>query len=115
MTAHLGGVGDGGYFGLGIGGAHTPSSSLPAGTGASGPEGDPLLRQWGANLAVMAGHRGMPGAGEAMVALGDRLRVEADQVCESGGVEADQMCQSGGEGGMLLNLPHIGEDKLHLF
>ena len=76
-TAHLGG---GGFFGLGIGGTPPPSLLFPAGTGASGPEGDPLLRQWGANLAVMAGHRGMPGAGEAMVALGDRLRLEADQV-----------------------------------
>lgn len=52
---------------------------MPAAGMAPGP-GDPLLQQWGGNLAVMAGHRGMPGVTEAIVALGDRLRLEADQV-----------------------------------
>ena len=73
------------------------------------------MRQWGANLAVMAGHRGMPGAGEAMVALGDRLRLEADQVCESGGGRGAYSPSRHTSQFRGLNMPNFWEDKLHWF
>ncbi|GAX81069.1 hypothetical protein CEUSTIGMA_g8504.t1 [Chlamydomonas eustigma] len=44
---------------------------------------DPVLQQWASNLAVLAGHRGLPGVMEAVAALGDRLNVEEGQALAS--------------------------------
>lgn len=53
---------------------------MPAQREGGGGTEDPLMVQWGANLSVLAGHRAAPGALEAIVALGDRLRLEEDRV-----------------------------------
>ena len=46
------------------------------------------MGQWGGNLSVLAGHRTAPGALEAIVALGDRLRLEEDMVRKMHGESA---------------------------
>jgi hypothetical protein len=74
-------------------------ASLSAGLGAAsgvvgggGTTSDPVLHQWASNLAVLAGHRSLPRVLEAIVALGDRLRIEEGQVRNDLHIVIDMTC-----------------------